>query len=53
MAQYRPSGKVNREAYQEINRRVSADEMEAAYEAAKEAGLWRFDERRRMILRLG
>jgi putative pyruvate formate lyase activating enzyme len=53
MAQYRPAGKVNRESYTEINRGVSADEMEAAYEAAKKAGLWRFDERRQFILRLG
>jgi putative pyruvate formate lyase activating enzyme len=53
MAQYHPAGKVNRNKYLEINRRVRAEEMEAAYEAATAAGLWRFDERKRMFLRLG
>jgi putative pyruvate formate lyase activating enzyme len=53
MAQYRPAGKVKRDKYADINRGVRSDEMEAAYRAATEAGLWRFDERKRMILRLG
>jgi putative pyruvate formate lyase activating enzyme len=52
MGQYYPSGKVNRNKYSEINRRVRAHEMEAAYKAAKAVGLWRFDERRRVVLRL-
>lgn len=43
MAQYRPAGKVSCDKYAEINRGVRADEMEAAYRAAREAGLWRFD----------
>jgi putative pyruvate formate lyase activating enzyme len=52
MAQYRPAGKVRREKYAEINRGVRAEEMEAAYRAAREAGLWRFDERKRVIFRV-
>jgi len=52
MAQYRPAGKVSRDKYSEINRGVRADEMEAAYRAAAEAGLWRFDERKRVIFKL-
>src|SRR5262249_14593395 len=52
MGQYRPEyevGKIAAEAgprYESINRRPLGDEMAAAYEAAREAGLWRFDERR-------
>ena len=53
MAQYHPAGKVNRNKYQEINRRVRPHEMEAAYNAAKDAGLWRFDERKGVVLRIG
>jgi hypothetical protein len=44
---------VKRDKYADINRGVRSDEMEAAYRAAAEAGLWRFDERKRVILRLG
>ena len=32
--------------YPAINRPPTADEMAAAYDAARNAGLWRFDERR-------
>ncbi len=46
MAQYHPAGKVNAEKYPEINRRVSAGEVQRALKLAREAGLWRFDERR-------
>jgi len=52
MTQYRPEHLVGRtEAggkvrYESINRRPSREEIEAAYEAARRAGLWRFDERR-------
>ncbi len=53
MAQYRPAGKVNRNKYQEINRRVRTHEMEEAYKVAKDAGLWRFDERKGVVLRVG
>lgn len=53
MAQYRPAHEVGtmketgRNAgsvcYAEINRTLNASELEAAYEAARDAGLWRFD----------
>jgi putative pyruvate formate lyase activating enzyme len=59
MAQYRPAYQVGSVAdagpqagtirYQEINRRPSSEELEAAHEAAMQAGLWRFDERRRQL----
>ena len=52
MGQYRPENKVgsaggdprpDAERYEEINRRPTSTELKAAYEAAREAGLWRFD----------
>jgi putative pyruvate formate lyase activating enzyme len=43
MGQYRPAGKVGGGSYREIQRRVSGEEMRAAYKAAKDAGLWRLD----------
>ncbi len=49
MGQYRPEYEVGQLArdgrmkYAGINRRPTAEEMEAAYEVAREAGLWRFD----------
>jgi putative pyruvate formate lyase activating enzyme len=52
MSQYRPEYQVGRIAddgtvkYVDINRRPTPSEMEAAYAAARRAGLWRFDERR-------
>ena len=51
MAQYRPEYKVGTKGgggetrYAEINRRPLQDEIERAYELAREAGLWRFDAR--------
>jgi putative pyruvate formate lyase activating enzyme len=53
MGQYRPEYQVGEIAangsvkYPEIRRRPTAEEMAAAYAAARRAGLWRFDERRR------
>lgn len=46
MGQYYPAGKVSAERYGELNRRVTHQEMSEAYEAARQAGLHRFDERR-------
>jgi len=51
MAQYRPAWLVGapdgaRGRFAEINRGPRRAEVEAAYEAARGAGLWRFDERR-------
>lgn len=54
MGQYRPEyevGKIaknGREMYTDIDRGPQPREIIAAYEAAREAGLWRFDERRRV-----
>ncbi|MFQ5804851.1 MAG: radical SAM protein [Phycisphaerae bacterium] len=53
MGQYRPEHKVGSRAagsggsagFNEINRRPMHAELEAAYAAAREAGLWRFDQR--------
>ncbi|MGZ8829408.1 MAG: radical SAM protein [Thermoanaerobaculia bacterium] len=51
MGQYRPEhqvgqiGRDGRPKFEEINRRVEAPEVEAAFAAAREAGLWRFDQR--------
>jgi putative pyruvate formate lyase activating enzyme len=52
MAQYHPAYQVGQIAeagairYEEINRCPTIAELRAAYEAARDAGLWRFDERR-------
>ena len=56
MGQYHPDHQVGTIAatgrnagsvrYLEINRRPSAGELDEAYEAARAAGLWRFDKRR-------
>ncbi len=46
MGQYRPAGKVSGEKYAEINRRPTRAEYDEALTAAREAGLWRFDDRR-------
>lgn len=46
MDQYYPAGKVGRDFYPEINRRITDDEYREAVQVAREAGLWRFDERR-------
>jgi putative pyruvate formate lyase activating enzyme len=51
MAQYRPEHEVGQRGadgspkYAEINRRPTRDEVTEAYRLAREAGLWRFDER--------
>jgi putative pyruvate formate lyase activating enzyme len=56
MGQYRPEHLVGQTdpsgsaRYAEINRRPLAEEMEAARAAARQAGLWRFDERRAVRL---
>jgi putative pyruvate formate lyase activating enzyme len=52
MAQYRPAhfvgqpGRGGRPRFPEIDRCVRPREMEEAYNAARDVGLWRFDERR-------
>jgi putative pyruvate formate lyase activating enzyme len=52
MGQYRPEYEVGELArdgtprYAEIQRRPRADELDGVYEAARAAGLWRFDDRR-------
>ncbi len=46
MAQYYPAGAVSAEKYPEINRRLSGEEYTEAVRVAREAGLWRLDERR-------
>jgi putative pyruvate formate lyase activating enzyme len=51
MGQYRPEWRVGepdgagRRLFAEIDRRPRSSEMDAAYEAARRAGLWRFDAR--------
>ncbi len=45
MRQYRPSGKVDASNYPEINRRITNREYQQAIVAARQAGLWRFDQR--------
>jgi putative pyruvate formate lyase activating enzyme len=50
MGQYRPENEVGRRArdgvrYAEINRHPTPREMEEAYDAARDFGLWRFDVR--------
>jgi len=53
MGQYRPEyevGQIARDGialkYSEIGRRPEWEELERAYESARRAGPWRFDERR-------
>jgi putative pyruvate formate lyase activating enzyme len=45
MAQYYPAGKVGREKYAEINRRITQPEYEEAVRIAHEEGLFRLDPR--------
>ena len=45
MDQYYPAGRVSSGKFQEINRRTTGDEFEAAVESAHQAGLWRLDVR--------
>lgn len=47
MDQYYPAGKVNAHTFAEINRRLYREEYAAALEAARRAGIWRLDRRRR------
>src|SRR2546425_11894944 len=46
MAQYYPAGKVSRQEYPEINRRLTSPEYEAALDEAWRAGLKRLEPRR-------
>jgi putative pyruvate formate lyase activating enzyme len=50
MAQYRPEGRADR--YELISRPVTRDEVTEAIDISREEGLWRFDERRPVGLRL-
>lgn len=44
MAQYRPANRVGIDSdFADIDRPVTRDELEQAYETARTAGLWRFD----------
>ena len=46
MEQYRPQHQVGSSSkYDDINRRPSGQELDHAYAAARDAGLWRFDKR--------
>ena len=47
MPQYRPWGKVSARRYDEINRRPTSSEYREVIQRAQQAGLWRFDDRRR------
>ncbi len=55
MGQYRPEHRVGvpsareNRPFAEIDRRPYGTEMEAAFTAARNVGLWRFDEHRRMV----
>ena len=47
MGQYRPEHRVvGSDRYSDIDRRPTRREIDAVYSAARDAGLWRFDERR-------
>jgi uncharacterized Fe-S radical SAM superfamily protein PflX len=46
MGQYYPAGAVSAEKYPEINRKLVGAELDEARRLAREAGLWRLDERR-------
>jgi putative pyruvate formate lyase activating enzyme len=45
MDQYYPAGRVSELKYPEINRRIMHEELAMAHHHAREAGLYRFDER--------
>ncbi|GIW42162.1 MAG: hypothetical protein KatS3mg076_2739 [Candidatus Binatia bacterium] len=49
MDQYYPAGSVSAGKYPELGRRPAREEIEHAYRAAREAGLWRFDVRWRHV----
>jgi len=46
MDQYHPANRVREARYEEINRRITSQELGLVYDRAREAKLWRFDERR-------
>lgn len=46
MDQYRPAGKVSRDKYEVINRPTIRAEVRQAIQTAREAHLWRFDQRK-------
>lgn len=46
MRQYYPAGRVSATHYPEINRRLTDSEYREALRLAREAGVWRFDQRR-------
>jgi putative pyruvate formate lyase activating enzyme len=50
MGQFYPAGKVGQGKYSEINRRVAGSEVREAVQAARRAGLWRFDERKHLAV---
>ncbi len=54
LGQYFPAGKVNAEMFPEINRRITEKELATAYSLARQAGLYRFDQRvpRRQMMTL-
>jgi putative pyruvate formate lyase activating enzyme len=49
MAQYYPAGRVTAKKFSEINRRLTRPELAEAVAVAREAGLYRFDERRGVL----
>ena len=49
MGQYHPAGKVSTEKYPELHRTITRREMAAAYAAARDAGLHRFDTRHQFV----
>jgi len=50
MDQYHPENRVSGGRFEEIDCRITSDELAEAYRAAEEAGLHRFDERKRRVL---
>lgn len=46
MDQYRPEHRVNEQRFPEINRPLTSREYQEAVQMAREAGLWRLDQRR-------
>jgi len=49
MDQYRPSGKIGSDQYNEINRTITPEEHSEAFQLAEVAGLYRFDKRQPKI----
>lgn len=45
MDQYHPAGEIQADKYQELNRRISTDELSQVYQIAIDLGLHRFDQR--------